>query len=125
MGWRVLLVGALMVQLVVLYTPGSAVPSMGIPGIDKVIHLTIFAVPALAITQLTRARWPLLLLAAHGLLSELVQHWLIPHRGGDWRDLLTDLAGVALGAAVGWSISRLRLRRGDGPAGRPAEASPH
>ena len=41
------------------------------------------------------------MLAAHAVVSELVQHWLLPHRSGDAADVLADLAGVALGVLAG------------------------
>lgn len=114
-----MLVAALVLQLVVLYSPGSSVPSVPIPGLDKAIHLFIFALPALLIRRLTRRYWPLLLLGAHAGLSEVIQHFFVAHRGGDWLDMVTDLVGVAIGVALGsWAF-----RRADEPAERPASAA--
>jgi hypothetical protein len=33
---------------------------------------------------------------AHAVVSELVQHWVLPHRSGDPRDALADAIGVLL-----------------------------
>jgi hypothetical protein len=53
------------------------------------------------------ARWLLGALVANAVVSELVQHWLLPQRDGDPFDALADLAGVALGA---WAASRATRR---------------
>lgn len=120
MGWRIGLAGALLAQLFVLYSPGSAVPTVSVPGLDKALHLTIFLIPALVIGRLTRSSWPLWLLAAHGVASELIQHWFIANRTGDWRDVLANLIGVGLGVLAARLVTRHRFRRADVPAGKPA-----
>lgn len=102
-----LLVAALAVQVVALYSPGSPDPGPDIfPHADKVVHFLLFAVPAHLVARISTARWPLLLLALHGPVSEVVQHLWIPYRGGDPLDALADLAGVAAGAG----LARLRSR---------------
>jgi hypothetical protein len=91
---------SLAVQLIVMYAPdGPAGP--GITGLDKVIHVIIFAAPALAALMAgVRARWALGILAVHAPVSELIQHLVLPHRGGDVLDVMADLTGVLLG---GWA----------------------
>lgn len=87
---------AVLVQLVVLYAPRG--PSVGgIPGIDKVIHLLIFAVVGIAARRcgVTTQR-VVLVLAAHAVLSEILQAVALPGRSGDPWDVVADVAGVAV-----------------------------
>jgi hypothetical protein len=86
--WRWALGVALAVQLIALYAPRApAVPHIN--GFDKVIHIVIFAAPALAALIVgIRAPWALGILAVHAPISELIQHFALPHRSGDlgaWR----------------------------------------
>ncbi|MEU4195154.1 VanZ family protein [Kribbella sp. NPDC026611] len=101
--WRVLFVGAVLLQLYGVYAPREAGPQVGIPQIDKVAHCFLFA--AVAFTGLkvgVPARWLLGALAANAIVSELAQYWWLPQRDGDPYDSLADLAGVALGAWLGF-----------------------
>lgn len=103
--WRVAFGLAVAVQLIVVYAPnGPAGPQ--ITGLDKVVHLFIFAAPVLAgMLAGISAPWVLGILAVHAPVSELIQHIALPHRQGDVFDVLADLAGVALGglAYLVWS----------------------
>ncbi len=95
--WRWAFGVVLALQLIVLYAPDVA-GGPGGKGLDKVIHALIFAAPALAALMLgIRARWALCILAAHAPISELIQHFLLPHRQGDVLDVMADLGGVLLG----------------------------
>ena len=87
----------LAVQLIVVYAPqGPGGPQ--IAGLDKLVHLVIFALPVLAALMAgLRAPWVLGILAVHAPVSELVQHFALPRRTGDLLDMVADLAGVALG----------------------------
>ena len=102
--WRLVLGVALVVQLIAVYSPqGLAGP--GITGLDKVVHVSIFFAPAVALLMMgIRARWALGILAVHAPVSELIQHFFLPQRSGDVFDALADLSGVALGwfAYVVW-----------------------
>jgi hypothetical protein len=91
---------ALAVQLIAVYAPdGPGGPEIN--GLDKVIHVLIFAAPALAALMVgIRARWALGILAVHAPVSELIQHFVLPQRSGDVLDVLADLGGVVLG---GWA----------------------
>ena len=95
--WRVALGVALVVQLIAVYAPdGPGGPQIN--GFDKVIHVFIFAAPALAALMVgIRARWALGILVVHAPVSELIQHFVLPHRDGDVFDVLADLSGVVLG----------------------------
>ncbi len=102
--WRLAFGVALGVQLIAVYSPhGLAGP--GITGLDKVVHVSIFFAPSLALLMMgIRARWALGILALHAPFSELIQHFFLPERSGDVFDVLADLSGVALGwfAYVVW-----------------------
>jgi hypothetical protein len=87
-------------SLVVLFSPGSDVPS-GLPINDKVVHGVLFA--ALAVTGRTAGLRPAALalgLAAYAGISEVLQSTLPIDRDGDWRDAVTDLVGVTLGLLI-------------------------
>ncbi|TFV60214.1 UNVERIFIED_ORG: VanZ family protein [Bacillus sp. AZ43] len=94
---------AVLVSLAVLFAPGSDVPSAP-PGVDKLVHLALFAV--LAVT----GRWaglgarPLgLLLLGYAVVSELVQGLSPLARSASLADGLADLAGVVLGL-LAWEL---------------------
>lgn len=112
-GW-VLLAVVLIGQTIALYLPGTAEVGLELfPHADKVVHVFLFATPALLLRILTRSWWPILALLAYAPISELVQHRWVPHRSGDPMDLLADFAGVALGVAVaGWLRARWSRTQG-------------
>ncbi len=108
--WLAALALAVVVQLVVLYLP-SPPEGPGIPGLDKVVHVGVFAAPALA--GVLGGLRPAVLgaaLAAHAVVSELLQHALLAERSGDAWDVVADLVGVALGRAVGVALRRRAAR---------------
>ncbi|HYO19699.1 MAG TPA: VanZ family protein, partial [Dermatophilaceae bacterium] len=81
--WLVALLVAMAVQLISLYSPQMP-GGPQIPGLDKVVHLSIFAAPALAALMAgISAPLALGILAVHAPLSELIQHYALAHRGGD------------------------------------------
>jgi len=85
-------------QLIALYSP-QAPAGPQITGLDKVVHVCIFAGPALAaLMARVSAPWALGTLAVHGPVSELIQHFALSHRSGDVFDAMADFGGVALGA---------------------------
>ena len=102
---RVLFALAVVVHLVVLYAPRS--PSTGGLPIDKPVHAAIFGV---VLWTAARARLNLWivggLLAVHAVASELVQHYVLPNRSGDWTDSVADLAGVLIVTVLLWRRSR-------------------
>ena len=103
--WRLALILAVALQLIALYSP--QVPAgPQITGLDKVVHVCVFAGPALAALMAgISAPWALGILAVHAPVSELIQHFALAHRSGDVFDALADFGGVALGALayVVWS----------------------
>ena len=50
--------------------------------------------------------WPVILLAVHAPISELVQWRFIPYRSGDPLDLAADLLGIAVGVGVAELVRR-------------------
>ena len=97
------------VQLLVLYWPVVTVEGP-VSWTDKVVHLLVFAVPTYAVGRAVGSvRTAVLVFAVHAPVSELVQHFLLPGRSGELWDVVLDLAGVAVGAAV--LLVRGRLRR--------------
>ena len=105
--WKWLLV--LAVHFYALYAPGSGEPGIFdvLPaGTDKVIHVALFAVPTFLARVSIRRWWPVLLLAVHAPISELVQWRFIPYRSGDPLDLAADLLGIAVGVGVAELVRR-------------------
>lgn len=97
------------VSLVVLFSPGSTVPS-GPPNSDKIVHTLLFAALALAsrlasIGWRTTAAWVL----AYAALSEVLQALLPIQRSGSLWDVAADAFGAALGLAA-WAIGARVIR---------------
>jgi VanZ family protein len=97
--WRVALLMVVAVHLAVLYVPRA--PSSGGLPLDKVVHAVIFG---MVLWVAARAGLPVrpvaVLLAAHAVVSELIQHYLLPGRSGDPADSLADLIGVLIVTVV-------------------------
>lgn len=94
-------------QLVVLYAPRTP-SSGGVPGVDKVVHVTVFALVVWAGLRAGVAR-PLVLLVSvvHAPVSELLQATLLSNRSGEPLDVVADLLGCALGwLTAGWLAAR-------------------
>ena len=108
LGWLTLAV-SLVVQVVGLYSSDAPGPE-GVPGLDKVSHLAGFGVPA-TLAWLLGARWVVLLLVVHALVSEPLQGWLAPTRRPDLLDTIADLIGIALGVGLGVLLRRARHGR--------------
>lgn len=107
---RLAFAAAVAVQLVVLYAPSSG-GAGGASGLDKVVHVGVFA--AVALTG-ARAGFPTrrlaALLLAHAVLSELVQAAVLPQRSGDALDVVADSVGVLVGLGLARGAA-LRARR--------------
>jgi VanZ family protein len=107
--WRIGFVGACLLQLYGVYSPKQAGPDLGLPLADKVAHLFLFgSVAFLGLKVGVRARWLLVALVANAVISELVQHFVLPQRSGDPFDSLADLLGVVVGA---WFAAKMMHRR--------------
>jgi len=98
--WRLAFGFALVAQLIALYS-AQGLGGPQIPGLDKAVHVLIFAAPALAALMAgISAGWALGILAVHAPVSELIQHSALSTRSGDVLDVMADLGGVVLGWLV-------------------------
>lgn len=104
------LVAALIGQLVVLYLPRTPDAVPDVTGMDKIVHVGIFALPVVLAVLLRATRWVIPLLVLHAPVSELVQGYFLPARGMDVRDVVADLVGIALGWGIGALLLRWRSR---------------
>jgi VanZ family protein len=102
---------AVLVSLLVLFLPASGVPSAP-PGVDKLVHLGVFAL--LGFT----GRWagvpplPLVLaLAGYAGVSEVLQGLLPIGRSPEVLDAVVDCVGVSLGVALHELVVRRARRR--------------
>lgn len=116
----VVFAAAIAVHLVVLYLP--AVPegaAVDLAGADKVVHVGVFAA-VMTTGRLAGApvRWLLPALAAHAVISEVIQHLALAGREGDVLDVVANLGGVALG----WYLASVMLRHRLTPA-RPSPSA--
>ena len=92
---------AVAANLVVLYWPHVETPG-GLPYVDKVGHVVAFAAVAWTARRAGLFRRSLVpVLVAHAVVSEVVQHTLLPGRRGDPADVVADVIGVALGLLGG------------------------
>jgi len=90
---------ALAAQVVVLYLPDPppVAEAWSFPGLDKAVHVAVFALPTWALWRV----WPSPVvpgaMVAQAVASEVVQGRWLSGRGADPLDLLADLAGIAAG----------------------------
>ena len=105
---RGVLAVTVLVSLAVLFAPGSDVPSAP-PGVDTLVHLTLFLALALAGRWAgIRARPLAVLLVAYAGLSEVVQALSDLQRSGSVLDWAADVAGAALGL-LAWTRLEQRV----------------
>ena len=103
---------AVLVSLAVLFAPASDVPSAAF-GVDKAVHVLIFAVLALTGRWAGIRRPPLtVLLAGYAAVSEVVQGLSPLDRSTSVGDWLADLIGLLVGLLL-WAVltGRSRLAR--------------
>lgn len=109
---RVAFAGAVLLNLVVLLAPDPDAPGSGVPGLDKVVHAAVFALlTGTGLAAGLAARWFVPAVLAWAALSEVLQATLLPARSGDWRDLVADAVGVAIGVAAVRAVAANRARR--------------
>ena len=111
---RVAFALVVVLSVVMLFSPGSDVPS-GIPVNDKLIHFLLFA--ALAVTGWL-AGVPAVRLAvglvAYAGVSEVLQSMLPINRDGDVRDAVADTLGALVGLVLVVAARRRSRGRGRG-----------
>ena len=104
---RALLAVAVAVQLAVLYWPRAG--GGGLPYVDKLVHVAIFAAVAWAGCRAGVPHRVLVpLLVAHAVVSEVVQDRLLAGRSGDPADVAADLVGTGLGLLLAHRSGTLR-----------------
>lgn len=108
------------INLAVLYAPRApAVATGGLP-VDKIVHAVVFALPTVALARAGVPRgWAVGLMALHAPVSEAIQHNLLSDRSGELGDIVADLVGVGIGAAILWRPrwgSRRRVAQGHSQA---------
>lgn len=112
---RGLFAASVAVQLMVLYWP-LGVGGPAVPGVDKVVHVAVFAAVALAGRRAGVGVWPLAAgLGLHAVVSEAVQGALLDRRDADPLDVVADLAGVVVGLLAARLVAG-RLAAGRRPA---------
>lgn len=83
-----------------LYTPSPPdAGSLSFPGLDKLVHVILFAVPTWALVKVVPKAWMAVVpMLVHVPISAIVQATLLAgSRGGEWLDAVADLVGVAVG----------------------------
>ncbi|MGO1225590.1 MAG: VanZ family protein [Brachybacterium sp.] len=132
--WRLGLLALALLLNIGFYLPSlpEGTPGTDMPGLDKAVHLLVFALTVFAAGRVLAPRkrfpmgWVVIVALAHAVLIELVQLVAMPARSGDAADVLFDVVGIALGLAV-WVGERV-LRRAAAqhqvdPEDEPAELS--
>ena len=87
--------------------PGTRLPTIDLPQSDKIVHALLYGVlGGLLCRALDRSRAPgkarahlllaILIATAYGVSDEIHQLWT-PQRSADWRDVVADASGAALG----------------------------
>ncbi len=117
--WGLAFAVVLAVHLAALYWPRVTVQGP-VSWTDKIVHPLLFLVPVV-VGALWSRRLGLVAVAftLHAPVSELIQHFLLPHRSGDPWDAAADLLGVLLGIlVVTWAWAPSRRRRSGTPVSR-------
>lgn len=99
-----------LISLAVLFAPASDVPSAP-PGVDKVVHVALFAALAVSGRWAGCAAAPLgWLLLGYAVVSELIQGFTPLARSASLVDGFADLAGILLGLALWAALGRRSSR---------------
>ena len=108
---RISFAAAVLLSLVVLFTPASGVP-WAPPGVDKLVHAALFAGLAVTGRWAGASRRPLaVVLVAYAAVSEVVQAWAPLARTGSPADVLADVVGLLLGLLAWDRLARPRPAR--------------
>lgn len=93
--------------LIAILMPGQSVPHVGISGIDKAVHFSMFSVLTLCfyfeynrhLKKLPHFLYTLLVIGAFGFLTEVMQLFA-ESRSFDFKDLAVDILGVLIVSTV-------------------------
>jgi VanZ family protein len=104
------LIVSLLITIAVLI-PGSNLPDVGVGGLDKIVHMGMFAVWAVAVRyDLNTKAFKFLPVFALGilfsLLTEVIQ-LLVEGRTFDVYDMAADAIGIVIGLLVGGQVVKL------------------
>lgn len=101
-----------------LYTTSPPdVGGLAFPGLDKVAHVVIFALPTWALLRVVPSPWLALVpMLVHVPVSEWIQATMLPGRGGEIWDGVAGLVGIAIGWWTWRSASGQRQVDETGPA---------
>jgi VanZ family protein len=104
---------AVLISLAVLFAPPSDVPSSP-PGVDKIVHFTLFAVLAVTGRWAGMGRGVLAgALLLYGAGSELLQGTDLVGRDASVADFAADSCGVVAGLLI-WRLLAVRRARSGG-----------
>ena len=110
---------AVVLQSPALYWPRAieTPPVIGVPHLDKVVHVALFALTTWALLRVL-PRWvTLALMVVQVGLSEVIQGTFLPGRSADPLDAAADLVGIALGFGL-WRARQGEPRTRTTPATR-------
>lgn len=94
-------------------TPSSELPDPNIRFADKWAHFLVYGILSflliknskkyLQTAQISFRLWSVLFLlsTSYGIIIEVIQHYLIPSRFGEWQDALANCVGALLGMVIG------------------------
>lgn len=111
--WKIVPIGWTLLTIFLLCLSGSDIPSQGVfstPGIDKVVHVTLFGGIVLLggfnlyFRRYEKTKWRNIIVMltlfsiALGIGLEFLQKYYIPNRSFDIFDMCADAAGAVLAA---------------------------
>lgn len=111
--WKIVPIGWTLLTVFLLCLPGSDIPSQGVfstPGIDKVVHVTLFGGIVLLggfnlyFRRYEKTKWRNIIVMLTlfsivlGIGLEFLQKYYIPNRSFDIFDMCADAAGAVLAA---------------------------
>lgn len=90
--------------IIAVLIPGGNLPSVGIGGFDKMVHIGMFALWIVAVCydfSLRSSHYPLVFAVGlvFSLTTELLQ-LLVEGRSFDWLDMAADAAGLLVGLLI-------------------------
>jgi len=102
--------------LVAVSLPGSSLPDApGIPGLDKIVHFTLFLMLAVSVqldfnpSGSRRLLLTVVLGLAFSALTEAIQLF-VDGRSSEWLDMIADMAGFLVGLAARRPLAAFTLK---------------